>query len=266
VPLDAQALREALREARPEVRSAAAVALGRSQAQAPEAAPLVRALAQAMAVETDAFAREAMAYALGELGAGARTGALPPLLMALEDPFPNVRFAAAIALGKTGGGPETVIALRRVLGHENRFLAFAGAVALGRVGQAASAAVPDLERLESDEREEVRVAVRFALLLIAGEQDCLAWLTQAARSGDAYSSYWSVVVLGLLQDRARTAIPLLTDILRQHGWWEMRLNAAEALLQIAPGDAATRDTIAAAAARDSNRYVAEQMRRLVAGP
>jgi HEAT repeat protein len=80
--------------------------------------------------------------------------AVPPLIVALEDPDRNVRQAAFVALGQ--GGPtaaKAIPALIRILKHADKDMRSNAAWSLGLIGQDAKSAVPALiDALQDNER------------------------------------------------------------------------------------------------------------------
>jgi HEAT repeat protein len=125
--------------------------------------------------------------ALGAIGPAARP-AVPALLEVIRDLKARDRAQAFVALAEIRAVDETAIAtLRKAVtgpesasrkgGHE-RYLA---AYALGALGPAAKAAVPDLRRLLDDEGALARVGAAYALARITGDTDgylpqlLLAW-------------------------------------------------------------------------------------------
>jgi hypothetical protein len=125
------ALRAALEDGEWAVRAAAADALGNIGAPARAAVPaLLRALA-----DDSMWVRRNALEALGTIG---RTGAgvLSGLLAALRDDDLLVRRNAAIALSKLArpDAHEAVPGLAHTLSHDQRYVSFYAATALGRIG------------------------------------------------------------------------------------------------------------------------------------
>jgi len=173
-------------------RAGAAFALGRMDREAADALrPLTGALG-----DPDAAVRENAAEALGRLGpeasaavpavvhlfsdpdpyvqgkaadaaAGIGPGAIPALVGALGERDPNVRWCAAIALGRLGAAArEAVPALTRALADGDVNVRWCATVALGAIGPAAAAAVGPLMEALHDNDEDVRWGANDALARI----------------------------------------------------------------------------------------------------
>jgi HEAT repeat protein len=108
----------------------------------PQAKAAVPNLIAVLKQDETVIVRAGAAYALGKMGAEARS-ACPVLITALTDPAARVRTAAALALGLIGpeahgAGPALAAALK----DEEREVAESAATALGNLGQEAETAVP----------------------------------------------------------------------------------------------------------------------------
>jgi HEAT repeat protein len=144
------------------LRCQAADALGLLRANASTAVPdLIAALEH-----PNGNIRQRAAQALGRIGPPAKQ-AIPALSRAVdtEDLIPLYRGivvrAAVEALG--GIGPDGVEALRDALRHDNSYARRWAAITLGKLGPAASAAVPDLIDALHDDDEYVRLDASRAL-------------------------------------------------------------------------------------------------------
>jgi HEAT repeat protein len=150
--------------------------------------------------------------------------AIPGLARCLKDPDSNVVRWAADALAKMGpAAAPAVPALREALqSHSSE----RGAVlrALGRIGAAASAAVPDMLKLLAESKEDGLFGLRFYVLQALAElgphaREAVPDLVRLLRAGPGFGGL-VVVALGSIGPAAKEAVPLL----------EARLKAAEGSL------------------------------------
>lgn len=143
-----EALERGLREHSEKARLEAvqAAALPRNVAAVPNLAGVM------LRIDQPADLRAAAALALGRIGDRV---AVPALSEALKDPAPEVRFAAALSLGKLpADGVET--RLERVLRYDPSWqIRYAAAIALGRTRKAFAAAGLE-DALQSDPDWQVR--------------------------------------------------------------------------------------------------------------
>jgi cyclophilin family peptidyl-prolyl cis-trans isomerase len=203
-------VREALRDAEPQVRAAAALALGLAGDE--EAEP---ALLRRLALDDGRPERLADLEALGRVG-GER--AVPALVASLGEPEPEVRAAAARALGNYGYR-------QRLVGR------------LGAAEQALGAAL-------ADQAVEVRIAAAWALFRIrpsGGPDPALAGLRTALRDPDPEVRALAVQAVAARAPAERE--PLLAALVDSD--WRVRVQAARALPRT--GDAGA-DAVAAFAA------------------
>jgi CubicO group peptidase (beta-lactamase class C family) len=115
----------------------------------------------------DPFAAGEAVSALAVIGAPA----VPYLAKALADEKENVRWCAAIALGKIApAGPQAIPSLTKALKDKNDDVRWCAAIALGYFAKAAPTAVPDLLALLNDADRDVRWAAYFALARIDREK------------------------------------------------------------------------------------------------
>ena len=162
---------------------------------------------------TDPEVRAAAAVALGRLGPAAAPAA-EPLVAAFTDADSYVRGAAAVALGQIG--QAAVPTLVRALADPNPETRWSAGIALGRIGRAGAAAIPALMTAASDANDNVR--------------------------------YVAVVALGELGRAASEATPLLTEALHDPDD-SVRAAARRAMQQVAPGSRRL-DLVSVAAAVD----------------
>ncbi|MBE0415655.1 MAG: HEAT repeat domain-containing protein [Dehalococcoidia bacterium] len=109
--------------------------------------------------------RSAAADALGMIGDEA---AVPALIDALKDEFSVVRTDAAFALGRLGAA--AVPALIEALKEEEERMRAEAAFALGEIGRDAKSAVLALIEALNDEKEDVRREAAWALEKIEWEE------------------------------------------------------------------------------------------------
>jgi HEAT repeat protein len=176
------AIRALVKDRETQVRASAAGALARISPGAEATVPTLNKLLS----DRDANVRDAAAHALGEVGRpavpvlidGLKSGnpvflqavtnalgrigapAVPALIKTLSNPSEKVlaRQYAAIALTKINdNAKEIVSALTRALDDDNSVIRRSAAGALGKIGPAASAAVPRLIDLSRDESEDSSV-------------------------------------------------------------------------------------------------------------
>jgi len=193
-PLDARlvaALIDGLAHADPGIASVAATALGRLRAAAAFAplaealaavdplgeaaaaalaslaehhgpgAPPVQALLRGAAAATGARARN-LCRVLGALGHGEASPFVPPLVALLGGDEPEVRVAAATALGHIGGEHEGITALCLALADGHQAVRAAACRSLGQLG--AASACQALLQASTDDSAQVRAAAVQALV------------------------------------------------------------------------------------------------------
>ncbi len=241
------------------VRGTAAWALGRIGPQADQAVPLL--------IETLGSAhisvRRNAPRALGEIGTPAATAAVSELLALLEDPDREVRANTAVAVWRLARSARSIPALDAMLAEGGWFGAYEAAIALGQLdgappeavlgplagafahpdvsvrraaarsaGSLEGPALPVLEELLNDPREEVRQAAAEALgwigppavdaLAAALRRDCPTVRRLAARA------------LGRLGSAAAEAEPALVAALADpHP--EVRQAVARAIREVRAG-------------------------------
>jgi HEAT repeat protein/lysophospholipase L1-like esterase len=213
------------------VRAAVAWALGDVGAAAAPAVPHLCRLLQ----EADPFVRSGAAYGLGGIGSAAKPG-VPPLVARLGDPDERVRWRAGDALAKIGieaGSVEPLVRLVRDEGGPGRGLA---AEALGRLGPAAHASVPDLMAAVSDPRTDVRWRAVWAIGRI-GPAAGGAVPTLRAALADPDVRWRAAEALGGIGSGAVGAVPDLVALLGDPSS-NVRWRAATALGAIGARDAA----------------------------
>lgn len=159
----------------------------------------------------------------------ARTPAASAVLKeSLTHPVPDVRRAAAVALGQLGDG-SMVPALIEALRDGDTYECQAAAEVLGQLGDAS--AVPALiDVLRDGDNHEYRVAATALGRL--GDASAVPALIEALRDRDAYEGRLAAWALGQLGDAS--AVPALIEALRDRDY-TLRTAAAAVLGQL--GDA-----------------------------
>ncbi|UCD28158.1 MAG: sulfatase-like hydrolase/transferase, partial [Planctomycetota bacterium] len=102
--------------------------------------------------DSDSTVRYWAAVGLTAPGLDARP-ALKPLLGALGDPSPNVRFAAAEVLCVIGRAPEALPVLVEGLHHQNKWARLHAAMSLVAIGDRARPVLKDIEKILANEKE-----------------------------------------------------------------------------------------------------------------
>ena len=110
--------------------------------------------------DPDPFLNGRAAASLGQIG----KAAVPRLIKALQKPNGNVRWCAAISLGKIGSdGREAVPSLMNALKDSSANVRWCSAIALGNMGKDAALSGPALFSLLMDQDEDVKWAAYYAL-------------------------------------------------------------------------------------------------------
>ncbi len=189
--------------------------------------------------------------ALESLGKIGDPTAILPIMRLLDDPSPDVRSAAAKAIGRVGGGAATgaVPALLRALSDPEEDVRHAAAQAIGEIDPPPQnlGAVPDLL---TSPRVEVRRAAALAMI----ESDSPGWLPivrKAAQDPDATVRQRAVAVLG--ESGAPSARSSLRERLRADKDAAVRAEAAYRLRTAS--DEESRAVLKRAAETDDNPSV-----------
>ncbi len=165
--------------------------------------------------DEDPEVRWAAAGALGSFGADA----LPVLGEALKHKEATVRHIALLSLAdvglKTAGVVQALVAAARDADRETRRMA---AVLLGHP-DAGETAVPVLRGLLRDKVVEVRRAAASSLVATgATDRDTLTALGDAVKDADVLVARHALAALRSLGEKARPAVPLLREVLRDNRW------------------------------------------------
>jgi CubicO group peptidase (beta-lactamase class C family) len=158
------------------------------------------------------------------------------LVTAVKGSDPQAREAAALALGRIGPAAGAAIEpLVATFANDDLYLRGAAAIALGQIGPAA---VPALTRALCGTNAEVRWSAAIALGRMgqAGRAAAPA-LTKAVADSNANVRYAATMALGGLHAGALAAVPALTDALHDRDE-NVRAAARLALQQIVPDGAA----------------------------
>lgn len=255
------ALVQLLRDPEPYVAMEAATALGRI------GKPSVPGLIEALTNKT-AGARQAAAYALGEIGSEAET-AVPDLIAGLDDRDPAVRSTTAYSLGRIGY--PSLAALSNVIDHADakaremaleEFLRFYRALrsmvpplikmahadeagsrchalaALGAIRAADDATINTLISSLQDPVAEVRLAAIKALsLIIWRAQPAVTGLAKCLHDPSVPVREWAAKILGAIGPAARPALDELRDSMEDTEA-SVRAAAREAVEKIQPNERA----------------------------
>jgi HEAT repeat protein len=196
-----------------------------------------RAVLQA---DTDARARRAAAFALGELGPAAED--VTALAAALRDKDANVRRHAALALGRAGAAAlDPLIAALGAEQAETRRLA---SLAAQGIGPAAAPLAPRLAEALQDKDFNVQRQAAGALAKVG--KPAVSALSAALKEGG--SRRLAAAALGEIGPAAAGAAPLLREALKGDDA-SLAQAAAVALLRVAPGDEAALAHLVKALAR-----------------
>jgi len=177
----------------------------------PAAAPLLPKLIGALAEESWDL-QWAAADALGAV-ASSDWEVVGHLLDALSHPSPIVRSASARSLAKTG---DAAVPRLRTLAANRSDLANAwAAFALGEMGPAAAAALPELRAGMSDGDEPLASCCAIAIALISGDAEALPYLLEIVRSDDPSAprrgAASAIAKLGPVAQSAEGALEALLD-------------------------------------------------------
>ena len=203
-------MRKLLSDADVAVRLSAATAVARIDPSDPQAISLiVTALS-----DPSPITRRTAAQCIARLGPPAKAGLTPLLkLVTAPDPDPHVRAAAVDAIGRLKPSDAgTVNELVKLLSDPS--LRLVSAESLGRVGPAASPALPALAAALKDQDATWQWTAARAMVLIGGEgaRAVVPFLIdrteKAPRSRELYQLTW---LLGLLGPLATDAIPALEE-------------------------------------------------------
>ena len=137
--------------------------------------------------------------------------AVPHLIKALEQQDPAESEWTTIGLAEVG--PLAVPALTEALAHENWFVRWGTAEALGQIGTRATSAAPALIPLLEDENPQVRATAANSLQRInANSTEVLASLLAAANDSEARVRSCVAVALGVLGKKDERVGPALTQL------------------------------------------------------
>jgi HEAT repeat protein len=158
--------------------------------------------------------------------------ALPELIRALSSPSPATRLAAVEAIEPLfARGAPAVPNLRRALYDRDRFIRWAAARTLGRIGvDHAAVAVPDLARLICDVDIDVRIVAMGVLERFGkASSPAVPALIRAASGGEGTVRVAAIHALEAIGADAEPAIPTLIHALGDNDDARVLRAAAEAL-------------------------------------
>ncbi|MGH7225278.1 MAG: HEAT repeat domain-containing protein [Gemmataceae bacterium] len=172
--------------------------------------------------------------------AAAASGAdVNDLIKQLQSGDNEARRAAAVALGDGGADSKTAVpTLIKALKDRDTFVRRFSARALGSIGPDAASAVRDLTQALNDRKPEVRDEAARALgkLGSSGVASLIAIVRDDGK--DAAMRRQAIDSLGSLGSAARSAVPVLTELVKEPGGKakkkkmapnDVRVNAANAL-------------------------------------
>lgn len=159
-PAAVPALTDSIRDRDSRVRFHALVTLAR---MGPEAKAAIPTIAEALR-DPSWGVQAAAVLALQEMGSEAKC-VIPQLVDVLGDPDPNLPVVVRRILRDMG--PDVVPALTEMARNATGKARYHAIVTLGRIGAAASSAVPAIQTALNDERSDVRTAAAEALQQIA---------------------------------------------------------------------------------------------------
>jgi HEAT repeat protein len=172
---------------------------------------------------------EALRTRLGEDG-----GSAAGLARALADASPELRAAAAWALGRSAGS-AAVPALERGLADDaSAAVRAAAARALGTMGESSRRAMPALFAALADPSESVRYEAAQALMKVGPAAADVRSLTVAVGNADPYVRGFAAWALGNIGAPAAEAVPALVTALAED---DTATVVAAALARMGPGAA-----------------------------
>lgn len=223
----------------------------------PNSPEVIRALIRALADTADAV-RMPAGMALAAEGVRAE-GAVPALHNALHDSaHAAVRWQAAMILGslESSAGRTSVPVLAEALSDSDPQVRAAAAEALGKIGAPSVAALPELRALVTDADVSVRRAAVEALPNVSRDTAALPPLTAALADSAAQVRRAAAFALGALGPLAAPATAPLTRALSDSSS-AVRAAGALALGQIGPAARESRSALLAA-----RRDPSAQVRRI----
>jgi HEAT repeat protein len=154
------------------------------------------------------------------------------LIQKLQSPTDDVRRDAAQELGKLGAeARDAVPALTKALQDKNLFVRRYSAQTLGKIGLDAKEAVSGLAKALDDKHKEVAEAAAEALGHLGAGAVTPLTKTFRDKGNEAAVRRKAVEALGAIGSQARTAVPALTDALKDK---DVQTEAATALGNIGP--------------------------------
>jgi hypothetical protein len=148
---------------------------------------------------------------LQDIGPAAKT-AVPGLIELLQQPELEPAGRACMLLAKIG--PSCIPDVRPLLSSTNELTRALGAATFGAMGPEAKTVAPILEPMLKEKSNVVRLAVASALVKIGTEpQSVIPVLLECWERPDFEGRASALDSLAELKDRARTAVPQLTNFL-----------------------------------------------------
>ena len=166
--------------------------------------------------------------------------AIPQFVAMLTDKDDLTKGKSCMVLGKIG--KPAIPALLATLSHTNDMARALAAAALGEMGTNASHLCPALEPMLTDKAIFVRLSAAIALGKLGGSPELLVpVLLRCTHEGDEETRLYALDSLGQLKDRAKAAVPDLTNSLAVVTNANLRCYLLNALREIDPKEAARFD-------------------------
>jgi HEAT repeat protein len=237
--------------------ASAAYALGRLRVKT-----AANALKAALTEHKDPLVSLAIACALIEIDPHNEenaTLALPHVRVATQNPQPEIRREAAIALGRVGRhAKEIVPLLKQGLSDKDPTVRRQCLVALAEYGPESAAAIPDIIKTLGHGRPDIRSVACYALGRIGISSDtALDSLTRLLHSRDAHErtlAAWALVRISPDEETKRIAMPFLAAALHGDNNPQLRLQVAETLGEIGRNSTLAKEALEAAL-KDSDESV-----------
>jgi HEAT repeat protein len=210
--------------------------------QGPQSKAAVPALKSALS-DNEVLVRHFAARALGTIGPDAADAATELTRLLEQEQDQVVIYQATSALGLIGPLAKAGLpSLRKLLVDQRELVRLGASDGLGGLQREAVPALSDLRiRLKSDKSSRVRASAAISIARIAPYADelhdlveTLSSAVQPSKEADATVRRSAAGALAALQDRALSAVPVLTEALTD-GDVDVEHAASDALLRIAEG-------------------------------
>jgi HEAT repeat protein len=166
--------------------------------------------------------------------------AIPQFAAMLGDKDDLIKGKASLVLANIGR--PAIPSLLATLSHTNDIARALAAFAIGRMGTNAIQVRPNLEAMLSDKSIFVRLDAAEAVGKMGGAPETIVpVLLQCFHEGDRDTGSYALLVLSALKERAKSAVPALTNSLAVVTNSDERYALLAALREIDPGEAARFD-------------------------